>query len=837
MLENFMSKKLTPLMQQYWDIKSAHEDKVLLFRMGDFFEMFHSDAETAAPILNIALTQRNKKAEDNTPMCGVPHHSIAGPVSKLLNAGYKVAICDQIEDPKEAKGIVKRAVTRILSPGMVYDPEALEKTQAHFLCAFSTKQVAFLDTTTGEAFYYLVDNKKDVEKIIEILAPKEILLTAEQKDSFLLLEKASWMHVSVFDDLSLCTDSWKSSDKVVQRLVSYLKYMHNDKLLEVIEGFEERTLNKKMHLTPTVIRHLEIFKNYRGGQEGSLFYYMNRCKTSSGARLLKSWLQLPLADLTAIEKRQKQVAKWQAQSSQLKELRKILVGMGDVERRLGKLSNPNCNPHDLVALADSLQTGLLLLPLCKDLKIQTQDVEVAQKIEAQIRSTINDEPPLNFKNGGVIRKGFNSELDELIGYAEDSQKMIFDMEAREKEKTGIPSLKIRYNNVFGYYIEVTKTHSDKVPDNYKRKQTLTSAERYLTQELQKVEEKVLSSRSKRLELEERVFRDLIATVLQKLPRLMRLAKVWAELDVYSALAWLALERNYVCPQLNKEGRLDLQASRHPVVEQSVDRPFVANDIQLFSEECLLLTGPNMAGKSTIMRQVALASVMAQMGSFVAASKADLPLYDHIFTRIGASDFLSEGLSTFMVEMQEASEMLKQAGTNSLVILDEVGRGTSTYDGMSLAQAILEYLTAEIKCHTFFATHYHELTHLARKYPSIKNTHMSIKEEQGEIHFLHTLVPGPANKSYGIQVAKLAGLPTKVTKRAAKVLAQLELDPQLSSTNQMSLLEATEDIFEEEVEESLSPELEKLLTEIKEASVKQMTPLEALNKIATWQNLV
>ncbi|MCB0390480.1 MAG: DNA mismatch repair protein MutS, partial [Bdellovibrionales bacterium] len=629
---------------------------------------------------------------------------------------------------------------------------------------------------------------------------------------------------------------WQNTELSQQKIMAYLKYMHNDSLLEIIDSFEERSLTKKMHLSPTVIRHLEIFKNYRGGQEGSLFYYLNRCKTSSGARLLKSWLQLPLADLKTIYKRQQQVTKWHNNSSDLKELRKILSGMGDVERRLGKLSNPNCNPLDLVSLADSLQTGLMLLPLCKDLNVKNSDVEVAQGVEVKIRQTIADEPPTNFKNGGVIRKGFSEALDELISYAENSQKLILNMEAREREQTGIPSLKIRYNNIFGYYIEVTKTHNDKVPDHYKRKQTLTNAERYLTQELQEVEEKVLSSRTKRLELEEKIFRALVQEIIQSLHPLMRLAKVWAELDVYSSLAWLALERNYVCPQLNEKNILDLKSSRHPVVEQSVDRPFVSNDIYLGPEECLLLTGPNMAGKSTLMRQVALASIMAQIGGFVAASAANLPIYEHIFTRIGASDFLSEGLSTFMVEMQETSEMLRQASSCSLVILDEVGRGTSTYDGMSLAQAILEHLSADIKCHTFFATHYHELTHLSRKFPNIKNAHMSIKEESGEIHFLHTLVPGPANKSYGIQVARLAGLPTKVTKRAAKVLSQLELDPQLATQTQMSLLENISQMDDvTEMDSGLSDDLKNLFEEIKSTSIQQMTPLEALNVIASWQS--
>ena len=844
---------MTPLMQQYWEIKSAHEDKILLFRMGDFFEMFYQDAEIAAPILNIALTQRNKKAEDYTPMCGMPHHSIGGPISKLLEAGYKVAICDQIEDPKQAKGLVKRAVTRILSPGMVFDPDALETTQAHFICAFSSEQVAFLDTTTGEAFYYPIVNPKDLERLIHILDPKEILLTTEQKKSLSFLQESKFSNSfqSVFDELNLCEGTvWQTCNESIRRLVAYLKYMHNEALIYTLRSFEERSLQRKMQLYPTVIRHLEIFKNYRGGVEGSLFHSINRCKTSSGARLLKAWLQMPLAEIAAITKRQQQVEKWVQQSFELKELRKILAGMGDIERRLGKLSNPQCSPKDLMALAESLQTGLMLLPLCKDLFVNEEDVQIAGNIESLIRQTLVEVPPFSTKNGGTIQRGFSQVLDELIEYAENSQQLLVNMEIREKEATSIPSLKIRYNNVFGFYIEVTKTHTHKVPDHYKRKQTLTNAERYLTQELQELEEKVLSARTKRIELEEKIFKNTIEEILKSLPTLMRLAKVWAELDVYSALAWLAIERNYAKPDFSSDHHLKLVASRHPVVEQSVDKPFVPNDVELTKDQCLLLTGPNMAGKSTLMRQVALISILAQMGSFVPAAQAKLPLYENIFTRIGASDFLSEGLSTFMVEMKETAEMLKMATNYSLVILDEIGRGTSTYDGMSLAQAILEYLYTQIRCHTFFATHYHELTQMSHKFPQIKNAHMSIKEEQGDIHFLHTLVPGPANKSYGIQVARLAGLPATVTQRASRVLAKIEIDPQMALSVQMNLMEglvAEDQSWNKEKtsvksekshltteKDDIGPHLHDLLKEMQQVSIQQMTPLEALNKISQWQ---
>jgi DNA mismatch repair protein MutS len=830
---SMQNTKLTPLMQQYWDVKSAHEDKVVLFRMGDFFEMFHDDAVTAAPVLGIALTSRNKKAADETPMCGVPHHSVANSINKLLQNGFKVAICDQVEDPKLAKGLVKRAVTRILSPGVVYDPDTLDNLKANYVASYDPKSVSFLDTTTGEAFYFFVKDAARRDRLLRSLQPVELVLPKSSLGEF----KSSQDFAPLLTDhesLGPAVGDWPES---ARRLLGYVVHMQSERILETIAPFELRELMDRMELPATAIRHLEMFETYKGDVRGSLFQAINRCKTSSGARLLKQWMQFPLTQSAAIERRLDQVEGWVKNTSDLKALRAVLAELGDVQRRLGKLGNPSCNPRDLVALSESLKAGLEVCQIANKLEWHRDLCGSAALVSGEIDRTLVDEPPVQLKNGGVVRKGVNAELDELIDLSSNSHQLIMDLEAREREQTGISSLKVRFNNVFGYYIEITNTHKDKVPkDRYERKQTLANAERYLTKELEVLESKVLSAQAKRLELECKIFEGLVKLALKEGQKLLKIAGLWAEVDVVSSLAWLSLEENYARPQLSTDGSLSLTASRHPVIEQTLDLPFVANDISLSKSGCLLLTGPNMAGKSTIMRQVAVAAILGQIGSFIPAREARLPIFDRIFTRIGASDFLSEGLSTFMVEMKETAEMLERATEDSLVILDEVGRGTSTYDGMSLAQAILEYLLDQRRSMTLFATHFHELTELAASYPQLMNAHMSIHEKNSEITFLHQLVSGPANKSYGIHVGRLAGLPAQVTRRAGSLLKKLEGERHAFEVSQMSMLGLMErepappaDSFAQ-----MPAEIHVALTEIKDVDVSSLTPLEALNRIAKWQ---
>ncbi len=827
-----MEKKLTPLMKQYWEVKSQHQDKILFFRMGDFYEMFHKDAELAAPILNIALTSRNKKAKDDTKMCGMPHHSIAGALAKLLAAGHKVALCDQVEDPKLAKGLVKRAVTRILSPGMVYDPETLDELNANYICSYDEKTMAFYDSSTGEAFYYLLNKVQKAKNLLSILSPVEIVLSGAGKTKE-FSDLGMRFHITAHD----INENFKKLDEPepVLRLKSYAQYMAGGK--EVSLKFEVKNLNQNMNLSPITLRHLEIFKTYQGELKGSLFAAINRCKTSSGSRLLKKWLSFPLLEEKEITKRFDAVSFWMGKTLSLKAVRKILSGVGDVERRLSKVSQSHSGPRDLLSLIQSLKSGLAALNLeGLDDSFKPQEKVLAPLIDLA-ESMIVEDPPVSAAKGGVIQKGFDDELDQLIKVTDHGQKMLAEMEAAERTKTGISNLKIKYNNVFGYFIEVTNSHKDKVPSHYTRKQTLTNAERYLTGELKELEEKILSGKTKRLELEQKLFNDLRLEFLKLSNEILFVSRVWSELDLLSSFAWLAIEQNYCRPEFINTGEILIKKSRHPVIEQELAEPFIANDIFLNKGECLLLTGPNMAGKSTIMRQVAITALMAQVGCFVPAKMSKLPIYDQIFTRIGASDSLTEGLSTFMVEMKETSEILQASTESSLIIMDEVGRGTSTFDGMSLAQSILEYILNKGQSpHCLFATHYHELTALENKYKPVKNVHMAIKDEKGTLQFLYQLMLGPANKSYGIQVAKLAGLPVSVVKRAETLLRSFESGDHKGFSDDLPLLNFQGDEFvDNEQAIDLKTEAEgTLLEEIKKISLGEVTPLEALNKIASWQ---
>jgi DNA mismatch repair protein MutS len=804
-----MEQKLTPLMQQYWEIKNQHKDKVLLFRMGDFFEMFHSDAETAAPILNIALTQRNKKSNDETKMCGVPYHSIAGPIAKLLKTGHRVAICDQIEDPALAKGIVKRAVTRVLTPGMVYDPETLDRISANYLASYDDRTVAFADVTTSEAFYYRIDSELERDEVLSLLRPVELVL-----ESSISMKRR---------DSSVLVSNYDGEMTSPERLRGYIEKLQGVEVASSLRPFEERSLSQVLRLSPTTLRHLEIFETQRGEKTPTLFSALDRTRTSAGARLLKQWLAFPLLQKEKILARQTAVEFWLSQSDKTRQVRELLKNLGDLERRIGKLLSSTASARDLLQLAESVQVGLEVSAM---LPQKTSFATTLSPLMQKLFSSINDTPPLTVKEGGMIRKGVKADLDELIVLSENAQELLLNFEAREKEQTKINSLKVRYNNVFGYYIELTKAHAEKAPNHYRRKQTLTNAERFTTPELAELEEKILSARSRRADVEYEIYLELRQEVLTVSHSILDFARALAEVDVISGLAWLALERDYKKPVLGSN-ELNLQHSRHPVVEQERLKNFVPNTITLDNGTAMLLTGPNMAGKSTIMRQVATIAIMAQIGSYVPASEASLPIFTKIHSRIGASDSISEGLSTFMVEMKETAEIVRSADERSLIIMDEIGRGTSTYDGLSLAQAILEFLVSDKKPYLFFATHYQELTSLPEVWPQIRNAHMSVQEKRGEIVFLHTLKEGPANRSYGIHVAKLAQLPSAVTSRAEKLLKGFE-QLQQSPSSQLSLMPL-------EIPEVV-PEVEKheVLEQIRDLPLSKMTPLEALVKIDEWQ---
>ena len=822
--------EMTPLMKQFWDIKSLHNDKILLFRMGDFYEMFYDDAIKAAPILGITLTQRNKKAEDQTPMCGVPYHSIAGPINKLLAAGLKIAVCDQVEDAKLAKGLVRRAVTRILTPGMVYDSDTLEATKPHYIAALDENSMSFVDATTGEAFYFKSEDKNEKIKILHVLPIAEVVLDDKADVKNLLPEN--------FDKLiskhTLKTETIRDIPYSAQLLQNYVLSLSDENFKKTLRPFVEKNFEHRLQLSSDVIRHLEIFETYKGQVEGSFFSAVNKTKTSGGARLLRNWILFPLRNKNTIGDRQKLISALRDDLYLIKKTREVLAGLGDIERRLIKISQPQTNARDLVQLADALEAGLKAYSMTHAIVKENLNTELILEIVTEIRQTINDQAPLTVKSGHMINKGVSVELDEYIELSTSAHLHIEKLEEKEKLATGINSLKIRYNNVFGYYIEITHLHKDKVPKHYQRKQTLANAERFCTDELIQLEQKVLSAQTKRNDLEYFVYETLKNKVLLHASYFLGLASVCNQIDVYVSLAWLSLEESYVLPQFNQDNQLKLTGSRHVVIEQFNRGKFVANDIDLQKSDCYLITGPNMAGKSTLMRQAALTVILAQMGSYVPAASATLPIYDAIYTRIGASDQLSEGLSTFMVEMTETAQMLNQATGQSLLILDEVGRGTSTFDGLSLAQSILEYIISEIKPHVFFASHYHELTALEKKHENIKNVHMKIHEQNGEIQFLHVLARGPAGKSYGVQVAKLAGLPSKITTRAAELLVDFENQKlkdqtkpaQKNATQQMSLFDG---------QSLLDPKKTALLEELKKISISQTSPLQALNKLAQWQD--
>lgn len=815
-----MAKKtgeMTPLMRQYWDIKSLHQDKILLFRMGDFYELFYDDATKASPLLGITLTSRNKKSEDQTPMCGFPHHSVAGPINKLLAAGHKVAICDQIEDPALAKGIVKRAITRILTPGMVYDSETLDQTKAHYMASIDSEQISFIDTTTGECFYFKSGNLSEKIKLLDVLPVAEVVVADQAAD---------WITQVQLNQRYVISEHKNENLDSKQRLYEYVKALSNKELLQILRPFEEKEFEHRLQLSQTTLRHLEIFSNYKGETQGSLYNAINRTKTSSGARLLRQWLSFPLRNKKQIIARFDQIDQFREHMLELKKVREVLAGMGDIERRLGKIAQPQCHGRDLVALSNSIDAGLSALKWCSMFFNTVSNSEVSD-LSNSIKNRINEESPLSVKQGHIIKKGFSAELDALIDLSTNANELIANLEKVEKEKTGISSLKIRYNNVFGYYIEITHLHKEKVPSHYQRKQTLSNAERYCTDELIELEKKVLSAQVKRYELEFALFDELRREVLENSSKLLSLAQSCSELDVISSFAWLSLEESYSRPELIDEKKMYLENSRHPVVEQFVRGKFVANNIDLKAEECLLITGPNMAGKSTLMRQVALSVIMAQIGCFVPSSKAILSIYDAIYTRIGASDQLSEGLSTFMVEMTETAQMLKSATKNSLLILDEVGRGTATFDGMALAQSILEFILTNLKNHVFFATHYHELTDLEKNFKQIKNAHMKVLDHKnGQIEFLHILMSGSAGRSYGVKVAELAGIPKEITARAESLLSKFENAKQESKQigqTQMSLFEKVDD-----------SQRQILIDEVKKFPIQKSSPLQALNKIAEWQ---
>jgi DNA mismatch repair protein MutS len=852
--------ELTPLMKQYQDIKRNYPDAIVFFRLGDFYEMFGPDAVTASKVLQITLTSRDKGKTDPLPMCGIPHFTSENYVSKLVKAGHKVAICEQVEDPKDAKGIVKREVVRVVTPG-TFQPD--NPKENNFILGFFQKEnifgIAAADITTGEFLIYETHNS--IADEINRFQPKEILYPHSFKSGSSLIDGLSDYYLTGYDDWYFdyieayrklikhfrvaSLDGYGCEGMIVAvsaagALLNYLEETQKDAL--AFRKISVVRRESKMLLDAATLRNLEISKNMRTNEvEGSLLWIIDETHTPMGGRLIRNWLVNPLLDAEEIRLRQDAVASLMSGSATLSKIQGGLKSIYDIERLASRISSGAANARDLLALGNSLAT----LPELKALLYEYDDktirslsdrIDILSGIKTLIEGAIADDPPLTVREGGMIKKGFNAEIDELREISSSGKDYIASLQAREREKSGISSLKVGYNRVFGYYIEITKANLSQVPEEYIRKQTLVNGERFITPELKEYEAKVLGAQERLNNIEYEVFIEIRNDIAAETEKLRQTAAAVAELDALQSFACIAKKYNYERPDVDSESVIQISEGRHPVVERlSGADKFIANDCLTDSgpNRILIITGPNMAGKSTYMRQVALIVLMAQIGSFVPAKEARIGIADRIFTRIGASDIITKGQSTFMVEMIETANILNNATDRSLILLDEVGRGTSTFDGISIAWAVVEYIAKELKARTLFATHYHELTELSIVLDGIKNLNVAVKEWGDEIIFLRRIEEGGADKSYGIQVARLAGLPDETITRAKEILSNLE-------KSELNELGAPKLAYASDAEISQTPgagqldlfatQADPVMKELLGLDVLSMTPIEALNKL-------
>ena len=857
----------TPVMRQYLEIKANYQDAVLFFRLGDFYEMFMEDAVLASRVLGITLTSRNKGVEDSVPLCGIPYHSSQGYIAKLISAGHKVAICEQVEDPKTAKGIVKREVVRVVTPGLVTDTETLEPKENNYLLAIIVADncygLAHVDITTGEFRVVQVDTLSQVESELGSLRPREVLFCDSDHGRELKQQIGyplegvmcsflpEWICEADYAKEQLCTffgvsslQSFGCHDLIAaqQAASAVLFYLQQTQMdgLHHIRSLQTYHTQNFMILDDSTRRNLELTATLHDGKKrGSLLGVLDRTVTAMGGRTLRQWIHYPLIDQVQIKQRQDAVSELVTESLQRIDLIEALDGVYDLERLNSKIAMASANAKDLAALRASLEKLPLLDDLlrtlqCGYLNDLRRQIDLLPELVSLLDRAIVDDPPFVLRDGGIIKDGFDEELDELRVISRDGKGWIAALEQQERERTGIPSLKVKYNKIFGYFIEVTHRNLDRVPEDYHRKQTLANAERFITPQLKEYESKVLGAEERIVELEYDLFQQVRLKTSSEGRRIQQSADVLAILDTLLSLADLAHERNYVCPQIDDSGILLIEAGRHPVVEgMPLKEAFVPNDVDLDTEknQLLIITGPNMAGKSTFMRQVALISLLAQIGSFVPAEKARIGMVDRIFTRVGASDNLARGESTFMVEMNETANILRHATPRSLIILDEIGRGTSTFDGVSIAWAVAEYLhdNSAVAAKTLFATHYHELTDLPLTRERIKNYNVAVKEWNDQIIFLRKIVSGSASRSYGIQVGRLAGLPDAVIERAKEILQNLEAgefvrsgEPRLGESKKQPKKQplAQLSLFHGEQED-------KIRTRLGSIDVSSTTPIEAL----------
>ena len=860
---------LSPMMEQYFDIKSRYPDMLLFFRLGDFYEMFFEDAKIASEELDLVLTGRDCGQEERAPMCGVPFHSADNYIAKLVNRGYKVAICEQLEDPKLVKGLVKRDVVRIITPGTVIEGSMLDDAVNNYLCCIcrleSVTGLCFADVSTAQFHLTAVKGEDAEEQIIDQLSsyqPKEVLVNSQAldfTDAAKFIKQRLNTKTQLLDDEkfdfegatnviletlkkeeieSLSLGSSKPVVCALGAVIDYLKEVQRKDEIEApadIDYFED---DEYMKLDMNARRNLELTSSMMtGDKKHSLLWVLDKTKTAMGKRMIRNWLERPLMSAAKITRRQNAVGELADNPEMRDKTRAALTGISDIERLMARIAYSTANAKEL----KSLQATCERLPKIKELILGCSSVylkEIYHSIDTLsdvcelIESAIVDDPPFSLREGGMIKRGYSAELDELKDIMEDGAGVIASIEAKQREETGIPKLKVGYNRVFGYYIEVTNSYKDLVPDTYIRKQTLANCERYITQELKDLEGRILGAKDRAVALEYDVFCSVREKISLEVQRIQKTAKALAALDTLAGLAEVAVTNNYVCPQINSGGCIEIKDGRHPVVEALMDGAvFVPNDTVLDKNEnrCMIITGPNMAGKSTYMRQIALIVLMAQIGSFVPARSASIGIVDAIFTRVGASDDLATGRSTFMVEMSEVSSILKNATSDSLIILDEIGRGTSTFDGMSIARAVLEYVCKKktLGAKTLFATHYHELTAMEGLLDGVKNYSIAVKKRGDDITFLRRIVKGGADESFGIEVAKLAGVPDSVVRRAKVILKELE-------QNKIDIEFKAEDAVveeEEDIQYNFSANGKNEILEILKATdVNTLTPIEAMQTL-------
>ena len=867
--------EVSPMMQNYLNTKAQYKDCILFYRLGDFYEMFYDDAITASRELEITLTGKACGTEEKAPMCGVPFHAAEIYISRLIAKGYKVAIAEQLEDPKKAKGIVKRDVIRVVTPGTVIETNMLEEKKNNYIMGIVKKGLyyglAICDISTGD--FYATQIKlpeNNFEKLLDEyarfvpaeivvnetmgLSTKEIDIMKDRNNTFVTIRENEMFSedenlllklYNVEDSFGKKKEDLKDEKLSVQAINGLLNYFSETQKvkLEHINKIELYEVKKYMALDINARRSLELTERMRDkSKRGTLIWVLDKTSTSMGGRLLRRWINDPLLEVKEINERLEAVREFKDNIMLRGDIIETLKKVYDIERLAGKISYGNANARDLISLKNSLSN----LPELKELLSSTKskllqkhysNLDELKDIYKLIDEAIVEDPPISVKEGGIIKTGYSKEIDEYRNASTDGKKWIIELEAREKELTGIKNLKVGYTRVFGYYIEVTKSFLNQVPeDRYIRKQTLTGGERFVTEELKQIEGKILGAEEKVVALEYNEFVKIRDEIGKNIERLQKSANVVANVDVLNSLAVVAEDNNYVCPVVDESGKIEIKAGRHPVIEQMIDSgSFVQNDTNLDKEEnrVAIITGPNMAGKSTYMRQVALITLMAQIGSFVPAESARIGVVDKIFTRVGASDDLSSGQSTFMVEMSEVANILKEATPNSLVILDEIGRGTSTYDGLSIAWAVAEYIASKEKvgCKTLFATHYHELIDLENKIDGIKNYSVAVKEKGEDIIFLRKIVGGGTDESYGIHVAKLAGVPKTVVTRANKILQSLE-------KGGVKIKEEKEDKKQVEGQfDFYNMTLANIATELDKVNLNELTPIDALNTLAKMKEMM